>query len=134
MQILRPEDLFRPLSSSLSTEIVTGALLLQNDDGGLSSSTPFIILHRWSLPNQIRPRLSCSFFMADSFTPTVIPAIRYAKEAAHARITSSLAGIVVHAEIPSPSQNDKNLCNRLASFFCESMFTAAPCVSLILSM
>ena len=133
MQILSLDDLLNPLFKSSSIEIVTRALLLRNDEGGLSSSMPFRILHRCSPPSQGRPRFSCSFFTADSLVLTVLPAIRPAYDNAHARRMSSPSGRELCAEIPRPSLKERNSRNWLASFFCEAIIIAAYCMLLILS-
>jgi hypothetical protein len=64
MQMSRPEDLLSPLFKSSSIDIVTGALLLRNDNAGLSSSTPFRVLRKRSPPNHARPCLTCSFLIS----------------------------------------------------------------------
>ena len=84
-------------------EMVTGALLLRNDDVGRSSSTPFRILRRSIPPYQAKPQRSCSFLMASNFALTVFPAKHPVYEAAHAMSKSSLAGRASSCLIPSPS-------------------------------
>ena len=90
-QVSRPDDLLRPLSKSRSIGTVTGALLLQNNNAGLSSLTSFSVYRRRLPPCQIRPHLSCSFLIANSFTPTDFPASRPAYEEAHVTRRSSFA-------------------------------------------
>lgn len=128
------KDLLSPLFKSSSIDIIMGALLLWNDDAGLSSSTPFRILCRWSPPSQARLSLSCSFLMANSFVPTVLPAGCPVYEDAHVIRMSFLAGSASLFLIPRPSQNIKNSHNWLASFLCVVLSTTASCVCLILSI
>ena len=128
-----PDVLLSPLFKSSSMEMVTGALLLRNDDAGRSSSTPFKVLRKSVPPCQTKPWRSCSFLMASSFAPTVFPAKRPTYDAAHAVSKSSLAGRASSCLILSPSQNFRNSRRRLASLACVVLFTAASCVFAILT-
>ena len=129
----KPQDRLRPLFKSSSIEIVMGARLERKEEGGRSSSTPLMILLKWALPDQRIPHLSCSFLIANSFAPTVFPARRPAKDKAQARSTSSLAGSVSAALIPSLSQKDRYSRRWLASFLCVVLFRMVSWVFLIFS-